>query len=893
MARSNTKTKVADKLAVDGTPKLAAKGHPGDKHDKANLNIEEATVASPRATRQRAGDYFDFDDEKEPKVDASSKSADTQAAKLKKTKTAPAKKREKSGKGKGEAEVDDADVGESIGQRVAAEPAKPSKGKKDATEKENVVIGPSGDTAAVEGVAAPEKEKRQKKAKAEPKKGKKGKDDTGDADTGETLEDRVKAEPAKTKGKKSVPAKDDVVVGPSGDTAAVESVATTEKEAKPKRGRPATKDKATPKEKVAPKEKAPSKDKTPTTKATKNDGKLPTEEKKRKSSKADKDDSKGAAGEGVEPAKGSKKAAKDTVASGNDPKGKGPAKAGGAEPKPKPKKSKATTEKDADGEKSPAVEPDLAMDQGPFESLLESDTGKPSAAKPSKAARKKATKINSTEKPAMDTAAPKPDSTKPSSSKTTTKAADTLTKEVAAGAEKAKKEAAGAAEKVKKAVKPKADPKKALKDSSVALKDVVSKTATPAESAAREASKSKKRKDPPSADADTVKRDLLDPLAEHASASKKQKQSKKSLGETVGSIISTSFETARKSLGGLTGAGAITDNTPDLASAVIDAKNTAKAASKKTKGKGKAAGEPPADVGAAEEDDAEEEADDQTAALLAGFESDADEADVPSTGFEEGAPIPSLPNGKETSKSLAALKQSKGKTEKGVVYLGRIPHGFYEHQMRAYFSQFGPIARLRLSRNKRTGASRHYAFVEFEQEGVARIVANTMDNYLMFGHQLKCKFVEKANVHEELWKGAGKRFKAVPWNKIEGKKLEVPLGKGEWAGKVEKEKKRRTSKLEKAKEVMGYEGPSGVLKGVEAVAKKAIGTTEVEEEKSLITAGQEGGVVVSEEVKTTTQKGKGGESKTTVKKTKRAAETEEGGAAKKARKGKKAEVAAA
>jgi nucleolar protein 15 len=40
-------------------------------------------------------------------------------------------------------------------------------------------------------------------------------------------------------------------------------------------------------------------------------------------------------------------------------------------------------------------------------------------------------------------------------------------------------------------------------------------------------------------------------------------------------------------------------------------------------------------------------------------------------------------------------------TETGVVYLGRIPHGFYEEQMRAYFSQFGDISRLRLSRNKK------------------------------------------------------------------------------------------------------------------------------------------------------------------------------------------------
>lgn len=39
--------------------------------------------------------------------------------------------------------------------------------------------------------------------------------------------------------------------------------------------------------------------------------------------------------------------------------------------------------------------------------------------------------------------------------------------------------------------------------------------------------------------------------------------------------------------------------------------------------------------------------------------------------------------------------------DRGVIYLGRIPHGFHEDQMKAYFTQFGDVTRLRLSRNKR------------------------------------------------------------------------------------------------------------------------------------------------------------------------------------------------
>jgi len=36
-----------------------------------------------------------------------------------------------------------------------------------------------------------------------------------------------------------------------------------------------------------------------------------------------------------------------------------------------------------------------------------------------------------------------------------------------------------------------------------------------------------------------------------------------------------------------------------------------------------------------------------------------------------------------------------------VIYIGHIPHGFYEEQMRGFFSQFGIVTRVRLSRSKK------------------------------------------------------------------------------------------------------------------------------------------------------------------------------------------------
>ena len=188
--------------------------------------------------------------------------------------------------------------------------------------------------------------------------------------------------------------------------------------------------------------------------------------------------------------------------------------------------------------------------------------------------------------------------------------------------------------------------------------------------------------------------------------------------------------------------------------------------------------------------------------------------------------------------------------------------------MRAYFSQFGTIQRLRLSRNRRTGHSKHYAFLEFASASVAKIVADTMDSYLMFGHILKCKMVPKEQVHGDLWKGANRRFKHVPRARIEGRKLEAGKGRDSWERKIEVERKRREAKVEKLKAI-GYDFSGGNLKGVNQVPireKVLVKPTEEDghaevEPIAPNTDGEMGGItaVESEELETKEPKGKKGE----------------------------------
>ncbi|KAK1830783.1 putative RNA-binding protein [Podospora conica] len=282
----------------------------------------------------------------------------------------------------------------------------------------------------------------------------------------------------------------------------------------------------------------------------------------------------------------------------------------------------------------------------------------------------------------------------------------------------------------------------------------------------------------------------------------------------------------------------------------------------------------PSDNDEAEQQEGDDdEVDAKTQALVDAYDSgddnDSDSGAAPVSTFKKGQDVGKAPKPKK-----GTTTSSKPSGKPGVMYLGSIPHGFYEHEIREYFSQFGAITRLRVVRSKKTGASRHRAFVEFADAEVADIAARTMDSYLLFGHILRARVVDPSQVHPNLFKGANRRFKPVPWNKMAGRHLERPLGETKWAGRISKEERRRAARAEKLKAI-GYEFEAPQLKVAEA--KEQIEAPPAEEAAKAVEAPEPMQVeeavaeVVEEKVEEapkTISAGKGKKAKATKKKVK-------------------------
>ena len=106
-------------------------------------------------------------------------------------------------------------------------------------------------------------------------------------------------------------------------------------------------------------------------------------------------------------------------------------------------------------------------------------------------------------------------------------------------------------------------------------------------------------------------------------------------------------------------------------------------------------------------------------------------------------------------KSAASDEKNKALVDNSpsdCIYLGHIPSGFGEKEMRKFFIQFGDVKKVKLFRNKKSLASRGYAYINFDNATTASTVADAINGYFLGERQLVSHVVSKNKLHSGMFK---------------------------------------------------------------------------------------------------------------------------------------------
>lgn len=172
-------------------------------------------------------------------------------------------------------------------------------------------------------------------------------------------------------------------------------------------------------------------------------------------------------------------------------------------------------------------------------------------------------------------------------------------------------------------------------------------------------------------------------------------------------------------------------------------------------------------------------------------------------------------------------RQERAQRKRGVMYVGHLPYGFYEEEMHAFFSQFGTVTRVRVSRNKKTKKPKGYAFVEFLVSEVADTVAEAMNGYMMFSRTLVAKRLQPSEVHRNTFLGChkplAKATRPIDRRKGEMRKRQKPKTEEQHEKRLKKlvtGETRLRAKLKAAGVEYDFDGYAEQLEAREGVAKK-------------------------------------------------------------------------
>lgn len=152
------------------------------------------------------------------------------------------------------------------------------------------------------------------------------------------------------------------------------------------------------------------------------------------------------------------------------------------------------------------------------------------------------------------------------------------------------------------------------------------------------------------------------------------------------------------------------------------------------------------------------------------------------------------------SKTQEKATKSSQASNRGLLYVGSLPKTFQQYELKKYFSQFGEVTRVRLSKIKKTGKSRGYGFVEFKDLNSAEVAAETMDNYLLAGSNIKVQLMKNHadNIFSSKMKSS---FGEFDWRQKEYNEYNAPKPAETWKElevEFEERKKATMDELKKA-----------------------------------------------------------------------------------------------
>lgn len=142
---------------------------------------------------------------------------------------------------------------------------------------------------------------------------------------------------------------------------------------------------------------------------------------------------------------------------------------------------------------------------------------------------------------------------------------------------------------------------------------------------------------------------------------------------------------------------------------------------------------------------------------------------------------------------------SKDGVKLGAVLVRHFPLAFTENAMKKYFTQFGSVKAVKISRSRKTGGVRPYAYVVFYNEKVAKIAAEAMDNYLMFGKLMRCTFLPADLIPKFVFRGR------EPMTTLQKHKMMVNQDKT-----PEIDAKNAKKRLDRIKEIQGWLSEAGL-----------------------------------------------------------------------------------